>query len=422
MRSNYKKLGSYIREVKDKNTDLETELLLGVSITKEFIPSIANTIGTDMSKYLKVKKGQFAYGPVTSRNGDKISVALLSEHDACIISSSYKVFEVIDETELLPEYLMMWFRRPEFDRYARFMSHGSTRETFDWAEMCDLELPIPPLNKQQEIVNEYHTIVNRIKLNEQLNEKLEETAQTLYKHWFVDFEFPDENGKPYKSSGGKMIYNEELDKKIPEGWNVTRLGNLIDYVKGYAFKSDLYSEVGHPVVRVSDLSKRSINFENCYKIDFDLSKNYENVSILENDIIITSVGSWASNPDSVVGKVVKAPYVESYALLNQNMVKIRAKIKLSQIILFQSLIRKEFSDFIISGAQGSANQASVTLDHIFSYQLCYPNENMLAKLSHNFADVASITSVYTRQNWKLSILKNILLSKMTKVELEKTTF
>src|SRR5690606_7513786 len=102
---------------------------------------------------------------------------------------AYTVFKIIDETELNPEYLMMWFRRPEFDRYARFKSHGSARETFDWDEMLETELPIPSIETQREIVNEFHTISKRIALNEQLNQKLEETAQTLYKHWFVDFEF-----------------------------------------------------------------------------------------------------------------------------------------------------------------------------------------------------------------------------------------
>jgi len=213
MRSTYKKLGPYIREVVEKNSDLLVELLLGVSVSKEFIPSIANTIGTDMSRYKIVREKQFAYGPVTSRNSDKISIALLTEPE-CIISTSYTVFEIIDEDELLPEYLMMWFRRPEFDRYARFMSHGSVRELFGWDEMCDVELPIPSIEKQREIVKEYRTVVDRIRLNERLNEKLEEAAQAIYRQWFVEFEFPmtaeyaesignpELAGQPYKSSGG----------------------------------------------------------------------------------------------------------------------------------------------------------------------------------------------------------------------------
>jgi type I restriction enzyme, S subunit len=233
MKSNYRRLGNYIQQVSVKNKDLKVEKLLGVSITKKFIRSIANTIGTDMSTYKIVRTGQFAYGPVTSRNGDRISVALLQESD-CIVSTSYTVFEIIDTEELLTEYLMMWFRREEFDRYARYMSHGSVREIFGWEEMCDIELPVPSIEEQREIVKEYHTIVSRIKLNDQLNQKLEETAQAIYKQWFVDFEFPDENGQPYKSSGGEMEYNAELDQEIPKGWDIVAISEYCADMKNGA--------------------------------------------------------------------------------------------------------------------------------------------------------------------------------------------
>jgi type I restriction enzyme S subunit len=231
MRSNYKKLGQFIQQVSIKNSDLAVNNLLGVSITKKFISSIANIIGTDMTTYKIIKKGQFAYGPVTSRNGDKISVALLEDHEA-IISTSYTAFEIINTNELLPEYLMMWFRREEFDRYARYMSHGSTREAFGWEEMCDVELPVPSIEKQKELIKEYHTITDRIKLNEQLNQKLEDTAQSIYKEWFINFEFPDENGKPYKSNGGEMVYNDKLDMEIPTGWDALYLNTLYNFQYG----------------------------------------------------------------------------------------------------------------------------------------------------------------------------------------------
>lgn len=228
----YKRLGDYIQQVNVRNTALEVDTLLGVSITKKLIPSIANTIGTDMSVYKIIERQQFAYGTVTSRNGDKISIALADEHDKALVSQIYVVFEVIDKDELLPEYLMMWFSRPEFDRYARYHSHGSTRETFDWDNMCEVQLPIPSIDKQREIVAEYQSIENKITMNNQICEKLEATAQALYRHWFVDFEFPNEEGKPYKSSGGAMVYNEELEKEIPEGWEVGSLKNFISIKNG----------------------------------------------------------------------------------------------------------------------------------------------------------------------------------------------
>ena len=182
----FKRLGDYIREVNVRNRDLKVTNLLGLSIEKKFIPSIANTIGSDMSVYKIVTPKQFAYVPVTSRNGDKITVALYEGEGLAIISQAYTVFEIADHNALLPEYLMMWFRRPEFDRYARFHSHGSAREVFDWDELCDVMLPIPTIARQREIVAEYETLSNRIRLNEQMIEKLEATAQAVYQHTFVE--------------------------------------------------------------------------------------------------------------------------------------------------------------------------------------------------------------------------------------------
>src|SRR5690554_5801455 len=216
MKSNYKRLGDFIQAVKGRNTELRDIPLMGLSINKVFIPSIANTVGTNMATYRIIKRNQFGYGPVTSRNGEKITIALFDDYDEAMISQAYIPFEVTDPEKLMPEYLMMWFRRPEFDRYARFKSHGSAREIFSWDEMQEVMLPIPHIDKQREIVNEYNTIQNRIQLNEQLIQKLEETAQAIYREWFVEFEFPDETGKPYKSNGGEMVWNEELEKEIPK--------------------------------------------------------------------------------------------------------------------------------------------------------------------------------------------------------------
>lgn len=167
----YKVLGDYISLVDLRNKELGITNLLGVSIEKRFIPSIANIVGTDLSNYKVVRNGQFAYGPVTSRNGEKISIALLNGED-CIISSSYTVFEVTKKDELDPEYLMLWFSRPEFDRYARYRSHGSVREIFDWEEICKVKLPVPNIKKQRKIVKAYKTITDRIALKQRINDNL----------------------------------------------------------------------------------------------------------------------------------------------------------------------------------------------------------------------------------------------------------
>ena len=185
MEKGYKILGNYIRLVDERNRNLAITKLLGVSINKKFIPSIANIVGTDLSNYKIVRTGQFAYGPVTSRNGEKISIAYLDEED-CIISSSYTVFEVENKEELDPEYLMLWFSRPEFDRYARYKSHGSVREIFDWNELCMVELPVPDIEKQRKIVKAYKTITDRIDLKQKINDNLINTTDTIFFKVFLE--------------------------------------------------------------------------------------------------------------------------------------------------------------------------------------------------------------------------------------------
>ena len=238
----YKRLGDYIREVNVRNRELRVTNLLGLSIEKKFIPSIANTIGTDMSAYKIVQPSQFAYVPVTSRNGEKITVALYDGKDAAIISQAYTIFEIVDQDVLLPEYLMMWFRRPEFDRYARFHSHGSAREVFDWDEICNVMLPVPSIERQREIVSEYETLTLRIRLNEQMIAKLEETAQALYRKMFVD----------------------GIDKEnLPEGWKWGTIDDLGDVVGGATPSTDnptLWCENGISWLSPADLSKQATKF------------------------------------------------------------------------------------------------------------------------------------------------------------------
>lgn len=185
MKEGYKALGEFIRQIDIRNTEGKEDNLLGVSVQKQFIPSIANTVGTDFTKYKVVKKGQFTYIPDTSRRGDKIAIALLQDYEEGLVSNVYTVFEVIDEEKLLPEYLMLWFSRPEFDRYARFKSHGSVREIMDWDEMCKVELPVPSIEKQRSIVKAYKAITDRIELKRRINDNLEATAQAVYKKMFV---------------------------------------------------------------------------------------------------------------------------------------------------------------------------------------------------------------------------------------------
>ena len=202
----YKPLGDYIREVDVRNRDLNVTNLIGLSINKTFIPSVANIIGTDLSNYKIIKKEQFACSLMQVSRDEKIPIAMFTE-DIAIMSPAYPMFEVIDKSILLPQYLMMWFSRKEFDREASFYAVGGVRGSLTWEDFCDMRLPVPPIEKQREIVAEYETLSNRISINQQIIQKLEATAQALYRKMFVD----------------------GIDKEnLPEGW---RMGTFTEVVK-----------------------------------------------------------------------------------------------------------------------------------------------------------------------------------------------
>ena len=259
MKSNYKKLGQYIRQVDVRNTEGKEENLLGVSVQKQFIPSIANTVGTDFTKYKVVRKGQFTYIPDTSRRGDKIGIALLENYDEGLVSNVYTVFEAIDENQLMPEYLMLWFSRPEFDRYARYKSHGSVREIFDWDEMCNVELPVPPIEEQRKIVKAYQAVTDRIELKKRINDNLEATMQAIYKNYFIDFE-------PFK---GESTQTTKLGE-IPASWNVCKFSDLCELLNGRAYGQEELQHSGkYRVLRVGNFFTQS----SWYYSDMELEDN-----------------------------------------------------------------------------------------------------------------------------------------------------
>lgn len=231
MKEGYRLLGDFIRQVDVRNTDGKEENLFGVSVQKMFIPSIANTIGTDFTKYKVVKRGQFTYIPDTSRRGDKIGIALLMDYDEGLVSNIYTVFEVKDENELLPEYLMLWFSRPEFDRYARFKSHGSVREIMDWDEMCKVELPVPSIDKQRSIVKAYQTITERIELKRRINDNLEAAALSIYKCFFVDY-IPFDGSQPssWKEVTVDDIASDVICGKTPPTADPQNYGGTIPFI------------------------------------------------------------------------------------------------------------------------------------------------------------------------------------------------
>ena len=378
----YKRLGDYIREVNVRNLDLKVTNLLGVSISKEFMPSIANTIGTDMSTYKIVGRRQFAYGPVTSRNGDKVSIALLDGYDDAIISQAYTVFEVIDYEQLLPEYLMMWFRRPEFDRYARFHSHGSAREIFDWDELCDVMLPIPSITRQREIVSEYETLTNRIRLNNQMILHLEATAQALYRKTFVD----------------------NIDKEnLPEGWRIGKLEDLGEIISGATPSTnnpDLWCDNGISWLSPADLSKKSCKF---------ISKGAKDITELGYNSCSTKLlpkGSILFSSRAPIGLMA---ITTKELCTNQGFKSIVPQKDYGSEYVYYYLL--SIKDKIAEENTGSTFD-EVSGQTMKEYPAVLPSKQVTDKFSEQLRPIMYNQFIKERENEKLTELQSLLLAKM----------
>ena len=191
MKSNYDILGNHIRLIDTRNRESITDRVLGINIDKFFMPSVANVIGTDLSKYKLITKGKFACNPMHVGRDERLPVALYDEEKPAIVSPAYFMFEVIDNSILKEDYLMMWFRRPEFDRICWLHTDGSVRGGITWDDICRLELPIPPIENQLEIVNSYKAITERIALKQKINDNLEATAQAYFDNLFFSCDDTD---------------------------------------------------------------------------------------------------------------------------------------------------------------------------------------------------------------------------------------
>ena len=351
MKEGYRLLGDFIQPVDERNRDLKVDYLLGVSISKQFIPSIANIVGTDLSSYKIVHTGQFAYGPVTSRNGEKISIALLRDKD-CIISSSYTVFEVVNKNALDPEYLMLWFSRPEFDRYARYMSHGSVREIFDWDELCKVELPVPSIDKQRSIVKAYQTITERIELKRRINDNLTEQCSVDYNLML----------------NGYTTESEEL----PNGWCNGSIGSYCDVKSGFAFKSDWWTTEGYKVIKIANIVNNSIDLDSCNCVIAEHANKANNFYVQSGDILIAMTGA-------TTGKIGMVPLCSEPIVVNQRVGKfflgenpIEKAPFLFATLLYSRVIRHLQPD----GTAGSA-QDNLSADNIKDIAIVLPEQAVI---------------------------------------------
>ena len=388
MKEGYRFLGEYIRQVDIRNKEGKKENLLGVSVQKQFIQSIANTVGTDFTKYKIVKKGQFTYIPDTSRRGDKIAIALLEDYEEGLVSNVYTVFEVIDTEKLLPEYLMLWFSRPEFDRYARFKSHGSVREVMDWEEMCKVELPVPDIEKQRKIVKAYKTITDRIALKQKINDNLEATAQAVFQEQFASFYGADE---------------------LPYGYSIVNLDSLCTVKGGKRLPADcelLDTPTEHPYIRVRDVgSSRYVCLTNQFQyIDEETHSAISRYIVNTGDIVISIVGT--------IGLLGKVHSSLDKANLTENCVKLTNIHTVTSDYLYYTLCYKKQIKEIELLTVGAV-QAKLPIYNIQSMKILVPPTKVIEDFQKKMDVFNEQIEANTVEVQKLYELQEVLLAKLS---------
>ncbi|NLO70323.1 MAG: restriction endonuclease subunit S [Porphyromonadaceae bacterium] len=364
MQKNYKPIGDYIELVDTRNTDLAVTELLGININKFFMPSVANVVGTDLSRYKLVKQNQFACNRMHVGRDYRIPIAISESKTNFIVSPAYDVFEIINTEILLPEYLMMWFKRAEFDRNAWFYTDGDVRGGLSWDDFCKIQLPVPSIEKQQEIVDEYNAVQRRITLNEKLCQKLEETAQALYRKYFVDDIDPE---------------------NLPEGWRWGTIGEVAD-IKAGGDKPSVFSEIKTEKCQIPIFSNGLVN-KGLYGFTNKAVINKKSITISARG----TIGYCCLRDEPfvpIVRLIVITPFQEFYVSF-----------------LCEYLSRLDF--------EGSGSvQNQLTIPHLDIQEIMLPNINILQDFEVKKSIIRNQYKVIELENQKLNKLLSLLLAKM----------
>lgn len=376
MRSNYRRLGNYIREVKVKNTPIRTTNLMGVNIDKYFMPSVANIVGTDLSAYTVVRRNQFACNRMHVGRDYRLPIALSSTDDEFIVSPAYDVFEIIDKNVLLPEYLMMWFSRKEFDRNAWFFTDADVRGGLPWKSLCDMQLPVPDPDTQREIVKEYNIIVNRIKLNERLCARLEETSQAIYKQWFVDFESDTKvDLKNYVLLNPKLTLNK---------------GRLSVYVE------------------MNDLTTNSMGITGHVEREYNGGSKFQN-----GDTLLARITPCLENGKTAFVNVLHGNEV---AAGSTEFIVMRAKESVSPYWVYCLARDEKFRAYAVSSMVGSSGRQRVHEKYLETYTVGQIDRHVMNDFHLKMTPIFNTINQKTIENNKLEAMKDVLLSKLATIQ------
>lgn len=388
---NYRKLGEIVKLIDERNKDEKVQTLIGVSIEKCFIKSVANTIGTDLSKYQIIRKNDFACSLMQVSRDGKIPIACLKDYDEAIMSPAYYIFRIKNTDEVLPEYLSMWFMRSEFDREAAYIAVGGVRGSMPWEDFCNMELPIPDIKEQQKIVDAYNSITKRIQIKQKINEKLmQNSIMQLEKNI----------GKTMLLNSTKQDVNE-VRKKLESNWNLVTIKDFCVDIKSGSTPSRTESSYwanGTVLWLKSGEVHNNITI-NCEEKITEQALEETSVKLLPKDTVLMAMyGATASE----VG------YLNIEATTNQAICGMICKDKRKSAYLYFALLQNQKK--ISSLANGGA-QSNLSKEIIENFFIIVPDFALLDKLGLD--KIIQTLKLNYMEIDKLQKLKQLVISRIS---------
>lgn len=389
----YKTIEELVTRVDERNSDGTVSELIGVSIDKCFIKSVANTNGTDLSKYKIIRKNDFAVSLMQVSRDGKIPVARLEEYEEAIMSPAYPIFRVKDKNIILPEYLEMWFKRPEFDREAAFIAVGGVRGSMPWEEFAKMKLPVPSIEKQKKIVNAYKTVTDRIVLKQKINDNLEATVQAIFKSVFIDYE-----GVEYSD------YLEFEFGKYPATWNLVDLDTVVD-VRDGTHDSPNPTESGRYLITSRHLLPYAIDRSDAYFIsEADFKKANERSKVEYGDILFSMIGT-IGIISFITDKEV------DFAIKNVGLFRTSQNPAIRYFIL--SYLKSKIVENYISSYMAGSTQSYVSLNVLRKIPLILPPEDVLQHFENQVTPLYAKMIEDTYEIANLKDLKDVITTSMS---------
>ena len=383
MKSDYKAIGELVERVDERNRDASITTLIGVSIDKKFIPSVANVIGTDLTNYKVIRKFDFAVSLMQVSRDEKIPVACQKEYEAAIMSPAYPIFRVKDTEIILPEYMEMWFMRSEFDREASFVAVGGVRGSMPWEEFAKLKLPVPTIEEQRKIVDRYNAITDRIALKKQINDNLVATVTAIYRRMFI------EGGRIYPTAPLKQLCSKIGSGATPKGGKTA------------------YQESGVSLVRSTNVFDYAFSYDGLAHISDEQADQLSNVVVEENDVLFNITGVSVTRCCIVPADVLPAR-------VNQHVMILRPKTAMPMsYYIMTTLCSAENKGKLMGIAQSGSTREAINKQEMESFSIPVPPTKEVQDFEIKARGLYESVIRNTEEIMRLNVMQQLLLSQLS---------